>query len=178
MHLLSARIWRRRCIIGSTTWRRRCMTASTQLGGRLYLPSSNTVWIGNFYFWTVLIWTVLRFLYSRDLLMNPETYIICYLDPYYRSSKETQLRWSLDSFNFLAISSNPMERLRGPTHTVSSLLKLYLERDESLLGNKRVTENRENRMVSKTNNIPIYNGRPYNWEQLYLNGSISDSKLS
>jgi hypothetical protein len=34
-----------------------------------------------------------------------------------------------------------MERLRGPAHTISSLLKLCLERDKSLLGNERVTEN-------------------------------------
>jgi hypothetical protein len=53
-----------------------------------------------------------------------------------------------------------MERLRGPTQTVSSLLELYLERDESLLGNERVTENGE--MGSKTNNIPVYNRHPYN----------------
>jgi hypothetical protein len=55
-----------------------------------------------------------------------------------------------------------MERLRGPTQTVYSLLELCLERDESLLGNERVTENGEMRMISKTNSIPIYNGRPYN----------------
>jgi hypothetical protein len=55
-----------------------------------------------------------------------------------------------------------MDRLRGPAQTISSLLKLYLERDGSLLGNERVAENEEMGIVSKTNSIPIYNGRPYN----------------
>jgi hypothetical protein len=77
---------------------------------------------------------------------------------------------------FQRSSSNLMERLRGPAQTVSSLLKLCLERDRSLLGNERVAENGEMRIVSKTNNIPIYNGRPYNWEQLYLSGSNIRSK--
>jgi hypothetical protein len=55
-----------------------------------------------------------------------------------------------------------MERLRGPAHTISSLLELCLERDGFILGNERVEENGEMRMISKTNSIPIYNGRPYN----------------
>jgi hypothetical protein len=42
-----------------------------------------------------------------------------------------------------------MKRLRGPTQIVSSLLELYLERDESLLGNERVAENEEMRMILK-----------------------------
>jgi hypothetical protein len=58
---------------------------------------------------------------------------------------------------FQRSSSNPMERLRGPAQIISSLMKLCLERDVSLLGNKRVIENGEMRIVSKTNGIPIYN---------------------
>jgi hypothetical protein len=71
----------------------------------------------------------------------------------------------VDHQTFLAIqrsSSNPMERLRGPTQTLFSLLKFCLERDGPLLGNEWLTENGEMRIISKTNGISIYNGRPYN----------------
>jgi hypothetical protein len=54
-------------------------------------------------------------------------------------------------------SSNPMKRLRGPTQTISFLLKLCLERNGSLLRNENVVENGEMRMILKPNNIPIYN---------------------
>jgi hypothetical protein len=50
-----------------------------------------------------------------------------------------------------------MERLRGPTNIVSSLLELCFERDGSLLRNERVEKNGEMRMIfEKTNSILIY----------------------
>jgi len=55
-----------------------------------------------------------------------------------------------------------MERLRGPTQTVFSLLELCLKKGGSLLGNKRVAENKEMGMVMKTSSILVYNGCPYN----------------
>jgi hypothetical protein len=53
---------------------------------------------------------------------------------------------------FQRSSSNPMERLRGPTQTISSLMELCLERDRSMLENERVAENEEMRIVLRTYN--------------------------
>jgi hypothetical protein len=46
--------------------------------------------------------------------------------------------------------------LRGPAQTVSSLLELYLERDESLLENERVAENGENGIDFRKPTVSLY----------------------
>jgi hypothetical protein len=61
-----------------------------------------------------------------------------------------------------------MERLRGPTQTVSSLLEFCLERDRSLLGNERVAENGEMRMVSKKPTISLYIMDAHKTESSYI----------
>jgi hypothetical protein len=57
---------------------------------------------------------------------------------------------------FQRSSSNPMERLRGPEQTVSSLLELCLERDRSLLGNERVTEKNEEMGIVMKTTVSLY----------------------
>jgi hypothetical protein len=61
-----------------------------------------------------------------------------------------------------------MERLRGPAHTVSSILKLCLERDGSLLGNESVAKNGKKIEWFRKSTVSLYTMDAHITESNYI----------